>query len=77
MANFDEKIEENVAGKYYVDKSCIACDACIITAPEHFRINEEKGYAFVFSQPESETQIVACKDAADGCPVEAIGEDGE
>ena len=32
-----DKVESNVAGKYYVDSNCIDCDVCRETAPENFR----------------------------------------
>lgn len=77
MADKSLKLKDNVPGKFYVDETCIDCDACRATAPDNFTRNDEAGYSFVHKQPESEEEIQACKDAMDGCPVEAIGEDGE
>jgi ferredoxin len=77
MANKADKWESNVTGKYYVDQQCIDCDLCRETAPAFFTRSEEGGYSFVSKQPVTEDEIAACKEAMEGCPVEAIGEDGE
>ena len=76
MADKDEKFEENVQGKYYVDTSCIACDACSAAAPNHFKLNEELDHAFVAKQPTSKEEEAECQEALESCPVEAIGDDG-
>jgi ferredoxin len=77
MADKDLKLTDNITGKWYVDETCIDCDACRATAPDNFTRNDEEGYSFVNKQPENEEERQACIDAMDGCPVEAIGEDGE
>ena len=77
MADKDNKYDENVAGKYYVDKECIACDACVMTAPDHFGMDEDDGHAFVIQQPKDGDAEDLCREALDGCPVEAFGNDGE
>ncbi len=76
MADKDNKFEDNVPGKFYVDKECIACDACIMAAPDHFDMDEDDGHAFVKKQPEGEEENEACQEALESCPVEAIGDDG-
>jgi ferredoxin len=76
MADVANKYPENVAGKYYVDNQCIDCDLCRETAPENFKRNEDGGYSFVFKQPESPEEEARCKEAKEGCPVEAIGDNG-
>ena len=58
--------------KYTVDENCIACDACVVEAPDFFSMNEEEGHAFVLKQPESDKQIGLCETALNSCPVEAI-----
>ena len=73
----DEKWPENVPGKFYVDEQCIDCDLCRETAPDFFTRNEDGGYSFVHKQPESQEDIDICMEALEGCPVEAIGEDGD
>lgn len=77
MANRSAKYSDNVKGKFYVDENCIDCDACRATAPDNFSRNDEKGYSYVSKQPENELEAQLCREALEGCPVEAIGEDGE
>ena len=77
MAEVDEKWPENVKGKFYVDEQCIDCDLCRETAPENFTRDEDGGYSFVYKQPTSQKETDLCMEALEGCPVEAIGEDGE
>jgi ferredoxin len=77
MADRTNRLEENVPGKFYVDDQCIDCDACRETAPDFFRRNDDKGYSYVYRQPESESDEELCREALEGCPVEAIGEDGD
>lgn len=76
MANRADQYPDNVAGRFYVDDQCIDCDACRSVAPACFRRNDEGGYSFVYRQPESPEEEGLCQDAMDGCPVEAIGNDG-
>lgn len=77
MADKDNKFDENVKGKFYVDRECIACDACIMSAPDNFGMDEDDGHAFVIKQPTTDEEIEQCEEAMEGCPVEAIGDDGE
>lgn len=76
MADKDEKYEDNVPGKFYVDSSCIACDACATVAPDNFLIDESDGHAYVKKQPENKEEEEFCQEALEGCPVEAIGDNG-
>ena len=77
MADEENKYEDNVSGKFYVDDQCIDCDLCRETAPDHFKRNDDGGYSFLFNQPTDEDEETLCKEAMEGCPVEAIGEDGK
>jgi ferredoxin len=77
MAEAKDKNEENIKGAYYVDNQCIACDACIVEAPRFFKMNDIQGYAYVFKQPSSDLETHLCEEALKGCPVEAIGNDGQ
>ena len=74
MADAANKYPENVPGKFYVDNQCIDCDLCRETAPENFKRNEDGGYSYVSKQPESPDEETRCKEAKEGCPVEAIGD---
>lgn len=76
MADKSKKYPENVSGKYYVDKECIACDACVMVAPDHFSMDQDDGHAFVVKQPQSSVEEDVCREAMEGCPVEAIGNNG-
>lgn len=77
MADKAKKFEDNTPGRFYVDKECIACDACVLAAPDHFKMHEEDGHAFVNKQPGSSEEESRCREAMEACPVEAIGNDGE
>ncbi len=77
MASKEDKHEQNVAGKYYVDTQCIDCDLCRQSAPENFSRNDEKGYIYVSKQPASSEEEAQCQEALENCPVTAIGNDGE
>ena len=77
MADADDRLPDNVPGKWYVDSNCIDCDVCRETAPNSFEANEDEGYSFVSKQPENEEEESQCQEALESCPVEAIGDDGE
>jgi ferredoxin len=77
MADVANKYPDNVPGKYYVDAQCIDCDLCRETAPANFTRNSDGGYSYVYKQPATPEEEALCKEAKDGCPVEAIGDDGD
>ena len=79
MADKNSKFDQNILGAFYVDDQCIACDACVMEAPNFFEMNEMDGHAFVKKQPSltNEEELKQCLEALDACPVEAIGKDGE
>jgi ferredoxin len=76
MADAANKYPENVEGKFYVDDQCIDCDLCRETAPANFKRNDDGGHSFVYKQAETPEEEALCKEAMEGCPVEAIGSDG-
>jgi ferredoxin len=76
MADPRDRIAESVPGKYYVDTQCIDCDVCRVTAPGNFQREENRGYSYVFRQPETADEEAQCQEAMDSCPVEAIGDNG-
>ena len=55
---------------------CIDCDLCRETAPDNFTRQEEGGYSYLYKQPENDEEKELCEEALEGCPVEAIGDDG-
>ena len=76
MAELRDRYEDNAKGPYFVDLECIDCDACREMAPSNFTRNETEGYSYVYKQPNSKQEEEECKEAMDGCPVEAIGDFG-
>ena len=76
MADINDKWPENAPGKFFVDRTCIACDACCIAAPDNFKMNEDDGHAYLSKQPEGGSEEDQCREAMEGCPVEAIGNTG-
>jgi len=77
MANSKQKWKQNAPGKFFVDQSCIACDACVLAAPNNFKMDEDEGHAFLSKQPETSEEEAQCREALEGCPVEAIGDFGD
>jgi ferredoxin len=77
MADLANRYLDNISGNYYVDNQCIDCDLCRETAPANFRRNDDGGYSFVYKQPENPDEETQCKEAMEGCPVEAIGNNGD
>lgn len=76
MADKSEKQPENVPGAWYVDTNCIDCDVCRETAPNNFTQQKDKGYSYVYKQPENDDELAQSREAMESCPVEAIGNDG-
>ena len=77
MAELEDRYEDNVKGCYFVDEQCIDCDLCREVASDNFKRNEGDGYSYVYKQPENEEEEKFCKEAMEGCPVEAIGDFGD
>jgi ferredoxin len=66
----------NVRGRYYVDAdTCVCSEACVLAAPENFKIDINGSY--VFKQPGSQQEETNCLEAINCCPVEAISNDGD
>lgn len=77
MADAANKYSQNVPGKFYVDIQCIDCDACRETARELFTRYDDGGYSYVKKQPETPEEEESCQKALEGCPVDAIGANGD
>lgn len=77
MALLSKRVPQNVAGRFYVDTSCIYCDLCVEIAPHLFHEWKARGWAFVAVQPASEDDLRLALDAMSMCPTESIGVDGE
>ena len=68
-------VEERVAGRWYVDKSCILCSLCSDLAPKNFQESRDGDHDVVFKQPATPEEIEQSEQAKLQCPVEAIGSD--
>jgi ferredoxin len=73
MADKTSALPQNVAGKWYVDESCIGCGLCASTADKNFAMEGDKAY--VMKQPVDSTEEADSISALDSCPVQAIGND--
>jgi len=71
MANVALKLPENVAGDFFVDSTCIDCDACRQIAPEIFAEDDE--YSIVYRQPQSAQETKRALMALVACPTGSIG----
>jgi glyoxylase-like metal-dependent hydrolase (beta-lactamase superfamily II)/ferredoxin len=71
MANSKRRREENVPGNFYVDDTCIDCDACRWLAPETFA--EAGGQSAVRRQPEGAEERRRALTALAACPTASIG----
>lgn len=77
MANKNDKWHDNVPGKFYVDKDCVVCNICYDVAPAHFKMSEDGDHLFVSKQPTSDAELQTVVKAMDGCPMGAVGDDGD
>src|ERR1051325_1332014 len=71
MAQAALKLPENVPGDFFVDSSCIDCDACRIFAPTCFA--ESGDQSAVFHQPETNDELLQAQRALISCPTASIG----
>jgi glyoxylase-like metal-dependent hydrolase (beta-lactamase superfamily II)/ferredoxin len=71
MANPAKRLEENVPGDFFVDDSCIDCDACRQIAPGTFRDHGDR--SSVFQQPASDDETFTALQALVACPTGSIG----
>ncbi len=71
MANFGKRVPENVSGDFFVDSTCIDCDACRQIAPTVF--GEAAESSFVKAQPSSSTDRRQALRALLACPTGSIG----
>lgn len=76
MASILFRLTDNIKGPFYIDNTCIACNACIIEAPVFFKMDDIKGHALVIKQPDNAQDEKLCLNALESCPVDAIGSNG-
>ena len=58
--------------KASVDESCTACGLCAETCPEVFQLGEDADIAKVIVDIVPSEVEDSCREAAEGCPVDAI-----
>src|SRR6185436_3763580 len=71
MANPKKRVPENVPGDFFVDSTCIDCDACRQIAPTVF--GEAAETSFVRAQPSSSSDRRQALRALLACPTGSIG----
>jgi ferredoxin len=71
MANPKKRLSTNADGDFFVDSTCINCDACRQLAPETFA--DSGDYSFVQTQPNTDTQRRHAFRALLACPTGSIG----
>lgn len=72
MAQAALRLERNVAGDFFVDSTCIDCDACRQIAPTVF--SDAGHQSIVFHQPETAEEVLAAQKALISCPTASIGD---
>ena len=71
MAQLERRLSENVEGDFYVDDTCIDCDACRQIAPETFRDHGDQ--SSVGRQPSTPEEDQRALMALVACPTASIG----
>ena len=71
MAQAALRIAENVAGDFFVDSTCIDCDACRQIAPAVF--HDIGSQSAVHHQPANGEELLAAQKALIACPTASIG----
>jgi glyoxylase-like metal-dependent hydrolase (beta-lactamase superfamily II)/ferredoxin len=71
MAQVALKLADNVDGEFFVDSTCIDCDACRQIAPTVFHDTGDQ--SAVYHQPETENERLAAQKALISCPTASIG----
>jgi glyoxylase-like metal-dependent hydrolase (beta-lactamase superfamily II)/ferredoxin len=71
MASLSRRYPDNAPGDFYVDSTCIDCDACRRIAPAVF--DEAADHSFVRAQPASQADRQRALMALVACPTGSIG----
>ncbi|HEY6332301.1 MAG TPA: MBL fold metallo-hydrolase [Blastocatellia bacterium] len=71
MADKSKRLPENVPGDFFVDSTCIDCDACRQISPSVFWDHGDQ--TSVYHQPESPSEIRSALMALVACPTGSIG----
>jgi glyoxylase-like metal-dependent hydrolase (beta-lactamase superfamily II)/ferredoxin len=73
MARLAARLDENAAGAFFVDESCIDCDACRQLAPATFARSRRHGRSVVRTQPADPEAEARALMALVACPTGSIG----
>jgi ferredoxin len=76
MADNANKQPENVAGKWYVDNTCVPCNSCMDEKPSCLKYSADETHVYFSKQPETPEELAAAQRALDVCPTGSIGNDG-
>jgi glyoxylase-like metal-dependent hydrolase (beta-lactamase superfamily II)/ferredoxin len=71
MAQAALRLDANVAGDWFVDSTCIDCDACRQIAPAVF--HDAGDQSAVHHQPSTERELLDAQKALISCPTASIG----
>jgi glyoxylase-like metal-dependent hydrolase (beta-lactamase superfamily II) len=71
MAQMALRLDSNVPGDFFVDSSCIDCDAFLVIAPAVF--HDAGDHSAVHHQPRTEEETLAAQRALISCPTASIG----
>src|SRR5512144_2819953 len=71
MADRKKRLPANKEGEFYVDSTCIDCDACRQLAPSVFA--SVGGFSAVTQQPTTPEETRAAQRALVACPTGSIG----
>jgi len=71
MAELALRLDTNAPGDWFVDSSCIDCDACRQIAPAVF--HDEARQSAVYHQPRTDDELLAAQKALISCPTASIG----
>ena len=67
-------VRSSVAGRFFVDESCIYCGFCVETAPKNFAYDAKGEVAYVMKQPSTPEELEQVAESLDSCPTESIGD---
>src|SRR5688500_14455150 len=71
MANPARRLPQNIAGDFFVDETCIDCDACRQIAPRTFQDHVDQ--SSVYRQPATVEETRQALKALVACPTGSIG----
>jgi glyoxylase-like metal-dependent hydrolase (beta-lactamase superfamily II)/ferredoxin len=71
MASLARRLPQNIPGDFFVDETCIDCDACRQIAPSTFRDHGEQ--SSVYRQPRTAAEINLALMSLVACPTASIG----